>query len=194
MDTLGSIRQEIIEAQRSEAITGEQRFCYEYIEEIMIQGCYRVSGNKTDFKEPSTLAHFLFDFDDGRVRAHWEDRGYRKLYRRAVTGVKLAMGHERWGQSLSQKLFSQLFHTHWILPYPSNEVFLQTTKAGDRMWYSIVQRPVASGNGDVKQWKWGRKDWEAGRPPVRQPWISWTRREWEQWFAQQGATVEPVGI
>ena len=36
----------------------------------MGDGPYIISGNRCDFKQPSHLGHFLFDFDDGRTRAH----------------------------------------------------------------------------------------------------------------------------
>ena len=48
-----------------------------------------MSGNKTEFKQVSDLGHFLFDFDDGTMREHWEDRPFRVLYRRARTGIRI---------------------------------------------------------------------------------------------------------
>jgi hypothetical protein len=67
---LGSVRGEIVQERRAEAIKGEVGFCMEYFSEIMTNRVYLMSGNRCDFKQASDLAHFLFDFDDGRIRAH----------------------------------------------------------------------------------------------------------------------------
>jgi hypothetical protein len=160
----------------------------EYFSEIMNNRAYLMSGNRCDFKRASDPAHFLFDFNDGRVRAHWEDRPYRKLYRRAVMGISVALGGRQFGRWLSRQLFWQLFETHWILPYPCAEVLLQTTKGGERMWYSIMRVTSTDAEGrETEKWVWGRKQWEEGRPRERAGWVGWNREEWEGWIERQGA-------
>ena len=51
-------------------MTRERGLSYEYLNEIMIKGCYLMLGNKTEFKHVSDLRHFLFDFDDGLSREY----------------------------------------------------------------------------------------------------------------------------
>jgi hypothetical protein len=88
VDTLTSVKSEIQVDHRTEALRGQQPFSYEYFEEIMGHTVHLVSGNKSDFKDPLRLAHMLFNFDDGRMRTHWENKPYRKLYRRAYVGLR----------------------------------------------------------------------------------------------------------
>ena len=186
MDVLGSVRGEILQEHGTEATKGEVGFCMDYFWEIMANRVYLMSGNRSDFKQASDLAHFLFDFDDGRTRTHWEDRRHRKLYRRAVTGISAALGGRRFGRWLSRQLFWELFETHWILPYPCAEVLLQTTKRGERMWYSIMREVSRDAEGrEGKRWVWGRKQWEEGRPREGREWLAWTREEWQSWMEPQ---------
>jgi hypothetical protein len=53
----------------------------------MADRLYLVSGNRSDYKQVVDLGYFLFDFNDGRIRTYWEDRPYRKLYRRGRVGL-----------------------------------------------------------------------------------------------------------
>jgi hypothetical protein len=89
VDTLGNVRSEIRADRREEALEGNRPFCMEYLEEIMEVPLHLVSGNRSDFKIVSHLGHFLFDFNDGQARVHWEDRPFRKLYQRACTALSL---------------------------------------------------------------------------------------------------------
>lgn len=68
VDVLNAVLREIVAERREEVIRGEEGFGYEYLDEVMIEGCYLMSGNKTDFKQASDLVHFLFDWGDGLVR------------------------------------------------------------------------------------------------------------------------------
>ena len=86
-DVLSCVKIEIIEERREEVLQSSLPFCFDSLEEIMIDGVYLMSGNRCDFKVVSHLGGFLFDFEDGRVRSHWEDRPFRKLYRRAMVGL-----------------------------------------------------------------------------------------------------------
>lgn len=187
IDIMTGIRGEIRAEHREEAVKGETRFCREYLEEIMVGGVHAVSGNKTNFKLAEQLTHFLFDFDDARRRTHWENRPYRKLYRRAVTGMAQALGGRRYGRWLAGEVHRRLLEGHWMLPYPCAEVLLQTTKGGARMWYSVVHQPRREGQGrEVTEWKWGGKGWQEGRPEARAGWVNWSKEEWEAWMSRQG--------
>jgi hypothetical protein len=157
------VKAEVKPEEQEEAMTGESGLSYEYLDKIMIGGCYLMSGNKTEFKQVSDLGHFLFDFDDGLSREHWEDRPFRVLYRRAQTGIRIR---------------NKLYKYHWVLPYPCGNAFLQTTKSGKRMWYSIRQ---CAEEGDMGKWQWARKGWQAGRPREFPRWTKWSKEEWQQW-------------
>jgi hypothetical protein len=150
---------------------------------------YLISGNRCDFKQPTHLGHFLFDFEDGRIRAHWENRPFRKLYRRARTALSLLPREERIEQMFVRRFWRCLYAYHWILPYPCAEVFTQTTKQGQRMMYSIE---LTESVGRVEwakpdQWRWERKSWRPGHPPRLPPYLSWNREEWEYWIERHVA-------
>jgi hypothetical protein len=88
IDTLATVSAEIRADQREAALAGLRPFSYEYFEEIMAEPVHMMFGNKSAFKTPLLLAHMLFDFDDGRTRTHWENKPYRKLYRRAYVALQ----------------------------------------------------------------------------------------------------------
>lgn len=187
VDILTSIKQEILDEYREEAVQGEQYFCFDYLSEIMGGDLHLMSGNRCDFKQPKHLGVYLFEFDDGKVRNHWENKPYRKLYRRVVTALKLPQnGGSDMVKRFKRRLQRALFATHWILPYPSPEVLTQTTKQGKRMWYSIQAvvrwRP---GTLEIKadEWEWARKSWEVGRPGTRLPeYALWSKERWIEWI------------
>jgi hypothetical protein len=185
VDVLGSVKLEILEEQREEALEANRSFCYEYLESILAQGVYLLSGNRCDFKQATHLGHSLFDFDDGRIRTHWEDRPFRKLYRRTRTALGVRFGPTGTVQTFSRRFWRCLYAFHWILPYPCAEVLMQTTKMGQRMWYSIqpqvaVNRPVEQLK--PEEWEWARKSWRAGQAPALPLYLSWTKEEWEEWI------------
>ena len=187
VDVLSSIKSDIQEQHHEEAMAGTDPFCYEYFQEIMVDDIYLISGNRCDFKRPSHLGHFLFDFDDGRVRTHWEHRPFRKLYQRARTALSLLHGELRLGQTFSRRFWRCLYAYHWILPYPCAEVLTQTTKEGKRMMYSIelesgIDAPVE--RVEPHQWDWKRKSWRPGRPPQLPRYLSWNREGWEEWMTR----------
>lgn len=70
-----------------DVIQEHEGFSYEYMKEVMEDGSYLMSGNKTDFKLPDRLAQFLFRYNDGLMRQHWDDKPYRVLYKRAMLGL-----------------------------------------------------------------------------------------------------------
>jgi hypothetical protein len=104
IDTLRGIRSEIVAEEREEALQGTRPFYFEYLDEIMVDGVYLISGNRYNFKEPSLLGKFLFSFDDGRTRTHWEDRLFRALYRRAATVLLPRAGGAVLQQAFSRRL------------------------------------------------------------------------------------------
>jgi hypothetical protein len=181
VDVLSSIKREVLEEHREKAVEGMEPFCFEYLSEIMADGVYLMSGNRCDFKQVSMVGDFLFDFDDGLVRGHWEDRPFRKLYRRGLTGLRIRHGGEGLGGMFSRRLKRNLYEHHWVLPYPCSEVLMQTTKQGKRMWYSICASEMG--------WRWGRKGWQAGLPRRVPRYVSWSKEEWVGWIGRVGGVV-----
>lgn len=185
IDVVNTVRSEISANHQEEALKGDKPFSFEYLDEIMTDDLYLVSGNRSDFKRVSDLVHFLFDYGDGRVRSHWDDRPFRKLYQRARTALDLRHGELQLGATFSRRLWRHLVADHWILPYPSSSGLMQTTKEGKRMWYSIYPKDDAMGPLallPLKEWVWGMKAWQPGSPPGIHPIISRTKEEWEGWI------------
>ena len=187
-DVLSCVKTEIMEERREEVLQSSLPFSFDALEDIMVDGVYLMSGNRCDFKVVSHLGQFLFNFGDGRIRNHWEDRPFRKLYRRAVVGLGL-QGREIQ-QSFVQGFWRALYQYHWVLPYPCKEALMQTTKEGRRMWYSIrAQEGVEAREAEEKDWWWARKSWEGGRPKSVPGWMEWGKEEWERWIEERhGAT------
>lgn len=145
---MNSVRAAIHVEHRTEALVGGEAFCKQHCDHIVVAPVDMVSGNKTHFRRADHLVHFLFDFDDGRTRTHWESRPYRKSYQRAVTGIAQRLEGRQYGQWFSQDLHRRLLARHCLLPYPCVEVLLQTTKAGERMWSSVVHASNKPDGGD----------------------------------------------
>jgi len=181
LDTLGSVSGEIQEDQRVVALDGLQPLSHEYLEQIMAGPVHLVCGNKSAFKDPLRLAHMLFDFNDGRKRTHWENKPYRKLYRRAHQALRSHPATAPLTHLFTDSLWARLFHHHWILPYPSGDVFTQTTKASARMWYSIQPEPGP----DAQSWIWARDEWQLGHPPDFPRYLRWSMDRWQAWIDRQ---------
>jgi hypothetical protein len=136
VDVLQTVKAEIREEHREQAIKGDRPFSRAYFEEIMADGCFLISGNKMEMQDPKDLARFLFDYNDGRIRDHREDRPFLKLYERARSGLGARV--REWRAEFSQRSWTFLFEYHWVWPYPCYNALLQTTKAPRRrMWYSV---------------------------------------------------------
>jgi hypothetical protein len=185
LDILGTIKSEIAEDQRERALQKTRPICYEYLADIMAGGVHLVAGNRSDYKRVSDLGHFLFDFNDGRIRKHWEDRPYRKLYQRGRVGLDIRHSELQLGARFSKLLFRKLYAFHWVLPYPSIEVFMQTTKQGKRMWYSI--ETAAGGENGLQrvrpeQWNWAKKGWRVGEPGEIPEYVKWEKKQWDEWI------------
>jgi hypothetical protein len=189
VDILASVRAEIRREVREEALRGGEPFCYEYFEEIMVGGVYLSSGNRAEIKVATHLGHCLFDYGDGDHwrRDHWEDRPFRKMYRRASTALQVRFGeHSAMDRRFRRRFWRALFNHHWILPHPAGGQLLQTTKEGHRMWYSLVTGATTDvARLEPSAWSWGRKNWQAGRPSPLPEYLSWDKGDWEDWLGRQ---------
>lgn len=141
-DVLGSIKSSIREECRGAAIRGEFMLCQHDLRRILQpdehgrQEVWLVRGNKMAFKQLGAFVDFLWDYNDGWERKHWDSKGYRVLYQRCVRIVGGVVPREmvrHWKRHV-KALFVV---NHWILPYPNDTVFWQHTKAGERMWLSV---------------------------------------------------------
>lgn len=146
VDILHRLKESIRQGQRDEALKGERPFCMEYLREILTEKVYTISGNRCDIKSVSSLAHLLFDIDDGLARTHWEDVPFRVLCRRAINGIRMQDtqpqkdNSKRLQRVFWERLLRRLLTYHWILPYPTRDSLMQRTKRGELMWYSIIAR------------------------------------------------------
>ena len=185
-DTMSHVSKEVRQEHRSEALEGARSFSYCYLNEILNNGPYLVSGNRSGFKNPLRLAGFLFNFGDGRIRQHWEHKPYRKLYQRAYTAVKELSSAHALLEIFTSRLRKSLFEYHWILPYPSADTFMPTTKTGQRMWYSInipSEIPVVR-NAKPAQWAWARGCWRPDNPSSFPRLAFWDADTWRDWIEQ----------
>lgn len=154
VDVLHRAKRDIANDQRDGAVKGEHPFCMEHFQDIFVDKVYVMSGNRCEVKSVSTLAHLLFDFDDGLARTHWEYLPFRTLHRRAVLGARSLNVHAQHSPSegLEEKFWRELWKSlltyHRILPYPSHDAIMQRTKHGKRMWYSIIARKEDSADLD----------------------------------------------
>ena len=59
-------------------------------------------------------------------------------------------------ESAFRHRFWRAFYQHyWVLPYPCANALMQTTKQGQRMWYSIaVREGVGAGVAEETDWGW----------------------------------------
>jgi len=192
VDTLTAVQTEIHPDHREAALDGLRTFSHAYLDETMdYDGLHLVSGNKSAFKTPSALQAALFGYDDARQRTHWETKPYRTLYRRAVVTLRAHPTTVDFVPTLKRRMTRWLFAFHWILPYPSVDVFMQTTKDSRRMWYSIrPNRDLVAGGADVRNihpagWEWAQKDWWPGNPPELPRYLRWPTGTWEAWIERQ---------
>jgi hypothetical protein len=91
-------------------------------------------------------------------------------------------------RQFQNRLWRKLYAFHWILPYPSSGGFTQTTKEGERMWYSITTSRCEVENLEwVKgsEWRWGRKEWKEGEPEGLPEYVGWDKEEWVVWIEGQ---------
>jgi hypothetical protein len=185
IDVLTTVKREIKLEYREESLEGQRPFSFKYLNKIMIGGVHLISGNRSRFKRVTRLSRFLFGYSDGNFRNNWEDRPFRKLYRRAHTALGLL--RPDLATTLWQQLERHLHAYHWVLPYPSSyDGFMHKTKQSQRMWYSIH---LVSGSGDADDlcnvWEWARKRRQGGEPAVLPGYLTWTKEEWQEWIGAE---------
>jgi hypothetical protein len=186
IDIVQCVKAEVLEQNREEAVQGREPICLEWLEQIMGGPIHRMSGNRCDFKHVPQLGHFLFDFDDGLERLHWEDRPFRKLYHRASIAIAFLGGGSK--RAFRQCFWKTLYQYHWVLPYPCANAFMQTTKQGQRMWYSIqVREGVDVQTAEEKDWIWARKGWQPGTPKAFPSWVGWDKDRWQRWIEEHSS-------
>jgi len=168
---------------RKEALKELLPFYYEYLDGIMEDGVYLVSGNRGDIKGLGDMIDWLLAFDDGIERAWGEKKGYRVLIKRISTMLRTRLGqHQRLEREFLNFLKQELVRYHWILPYPSKVTLTQTTKERQRMWFSIItasRRPLEAV--PSHNWKWAKKDHRPGYPDELPTFLVWDRDRWETW-------------
>ena len=113
-DVFASIKGEIRTECRTEAIQGKFMLCQYELERIRIDqetgeelAVWIVRGNKMAYKSLGPFIDFLWDYNDGKERKHWEDKGYRTLYQRSVRIVGRLL-NERYRKRFRRNL-KQLF-------------------------------------------------------------------------------------
>jgi hypothetical protein len=91
-------------------------------------------------------------------------------------------------------VWRKLYAYHWILPYPNTDGFMQTTKEGDRMWYSIQTREIVESEKlewvAEAGWIWDRKGWRSGQPRELPEYVGWAKEEWIEWIQEQEGQAE----
>ena len=181
MQLLGA---EIATQHREEALQGTTPFSYAWLEEIMTEGVYSVSGNRCDFKVVHHLGQYLFDFEDGLVRKHWEIRLFRVLFRRASVAIAT---HGRYlRQTFRDRFWTTLYRYHWVLPYPCGNCLMQTTKQGERMRYSIrVREDLNPPDGKHVGMGASGEGLERGYATRLAGLVQWTKEEWVNWIEER---------
>jgi len=114
LDILNGIKSEIHVEQRTIALQEVKPLCYEYLAAILIDGVHLVSGNRSDYKQVSDLGHFLFNFGDGRIRKHWDNKPFRVLYQRGCIALDIQPSSSQYqlGARFRKLLFRKLYSYH----------------------------------------------------------------------------------
>ena len=175
-DVFSSIQASIRPEYRARAIEGDFTLCQANLAKTLMPDDgfdmpqYRLaSGNKMAYKDLEDFIDFLWDFNDGVARKHWDRKGYRVLHERCVQIISASSGAEA-GKAFTDRIKDLFPLTNWIVPYPNNTVFWQHTKQHERMWLSIYQGRLNGmvESGEVLEWldlRDVQKDdvWEIGR-------------------------------
>jgi hypothetical protein len=186
-DVFAAVTKEIRQEYRNDALAGEIPLCADALEEVMAGGFpHLVSGNKLAYKDPSKLFDLLWGQDDGYERKHWKDKPFRVLYQRAKRIFEL---YYRGPKQAWVDVFRQnLVKYHWIYPYPDNLVWMQTTKTGKRMWWSLVSKTDDADDAEIAigpwydAWEWGKTSYHIGRPPDYPAILQYTKEDLEDYF------------
>ncbi|KAJ4332219.1 hypothetical protein N0V95_009711 [Ascochyta clinopodiicola] len=108
-----------------------------------------VTGNQMRITKTSKLLEFLFLWDDNRERKAWGSLPFRLVLQQSFEFIKSQLGYQRASAWLEYYLYLVRL-THWILPYPSSNALIQSTKesaakgqTGQIMWFlSIFAHPT----------------------------------------------------
>lgn len=142
-DVLLSIESSIKAEPRSNAAQGKYTLCKENLDMILDSSqLYRLAGgNEMAYKDLDDFIDFLWDFDDGRSRKHWNNRGHRVLYKRCAKIIETWCDDEEveWFCRRVKALFPTV---NWVVTYPNHTVFWQHTKQHQRMWLSVYHHQV----------------------------------------------------
>jgi hypothetical protein len=185
LDVLRTVQHELLPNVRAEILDDQVRFCYDELRSVFYGDIALVSGNRADFKHPRQLINALFEFNDGQLREHWEDRPFRTIYRRIRTALRRDLNCHESTTIFERLLHRYLFLYHWILPYPGTQSFMQTTKGRSRMWYSINICPenhIVVEESIARDWFWARKDVRPGIPPSLPRYLEWSKDQWKSWI------------
>jgi hypothetical protein len=196
IDVLASIPDEEFDPELiEEARKGLTTFTLKNLELLREDGgeVHLISGNRSKFPQPMTLAKVLFGRNDDVERKHWGDRPYRMLHQRARGGLSTQMGA---GTDITRlfkaRLWAALFRHHWVLPVPHAMGLTQKGKKVGRMWYSVIPGPDTNRTRAAERgepnYAWGRADARLGETPDLPRKLTWSREQWEGWIERRQAT------
>jgi hypothetical protein len=136
-------------SQAALAQNGSIPFCYRGMYKMFLEDGERaaphmVTGNQMRITTVGKLLDFLFLWDDDRERKAWGKLPFRLVLRQSFEFIESRLGYQRASQWLDDYLYLVRL-THWILPYPSSNALIQSTKEsalkgkiGRMMWFSSV--------------------------------------------------------
>jgi hypothetical protein len=199
IDVLETVKKEIKEEWREEALLGGKGFSVAYFNQIMELPFTLVSGNKTLHKHPKSAIEYIFGRASRHVpRAHWERRPFRTLLWRARDTLERRgkeTGREHNKREFEQAFIRVLYRFHWLLPYPTTNALTQTSKQKERMWYSIIEGTGKPGiptrsqlatdaprlNDQHSHFEWGASEHRDGLPDELPDYMQWSRENWQRW-------------
>lgn len=129
----------------------EVRFCYRDMKRMFqvdpVTGepgpPYMVTGNKMRFDKVMDLLNYLFLIDE-QERPGWGSKPYRLILDKTMRMLEQRLGYRRAEDWLDDFLHLVRL-THWVLPYPSGNGLLSSTKSNQSqglkrrmMWFSLV--------------------------------------------------------
>ncbi|KAL6405843.1 uncharacterized protein AUP68_10982 [Ilyonectria robusta] len=185
VDVLHSIQRDLRPGVRTVILDDGVHFCRKGLSAALINGMTAVSGNHANFKSPQEAAQALFGFNDGRLRDHWENKPFRKLYQWICAALQHFPAERRLSQVFARRLQCYLFAYHWVLPYPSPGGLAPRTKDGKRRWFSIdIQGEIGLTveNASSKSWCWARTRWRPGYPAPVPQYLDWSQDQWQSWI------------
>lgn len=182
---------------REQILNDDVPFNYELFETLLVERVHLTSGNRSIYQHPSQLTRTLFNYNDSIPRHHWENIGYRTMYRRACESIKLNTGRTSTAYNdFRQTFWQELYRSHWIFPVPTTTGLMQRGKNDiGRMWYSIKPTLVTNNPAEFErlhphlQWEWARKDWHVATPPQLPATLQWTTLQMEEWISEQERRV-----